>query len=228
MKKWSLYSYLIPACILAGTIVQATSAISKPAVCTTGDQCYKAALEQFRRGDEKSLNAAKILFRKAASFYTKECESGSADACKELWPMYSQGRGVEPDDGESERIRLRAFVLYERDCQEKPPDKKTARSCANLANLYFWGDGVKRDVKKAFRISRSACQDGSAMGCHNLAVHYQKGWGTQKRIGLAIRYYRKACELREEKKWSDEIWGCENLEQLCREHESAECNKQNP
>jgi hypothetical protein len=47
---------------------------------------------------------------------------------------------------------------------------------------------------RAVELSRSACDEGIALGCYNLGVLYDQGDGVAKDVGMAATLYRKAGE----------------------------------
>lgn len=50
-------------------------------------------------------------------------------------------------------------------------------SCVDLGILYFNGDSVKQDYKKANELFSKACEMGNALGCRNLGDLYALGEG---------------------------------------------------
>ena len=63
-----------------------------------------------------------------------------------------------------------------------------AEAIANLALMYFAGDGVARDMTEAVRLFRKAADLGNADATFNLALMYDNGAGV-------VQNRRKAAEL---------------------------------
>lgn len=60
-------------------------------------------------------------------------------------------------------------------------------SCVDLGILYFKGDGVKQDYKKAREFYNKACEMGEASGCNNLGKLYKNGnTSKSKYVGKGI------------------------------------------
>ena len=62
----------------------------------------------------------------------------------------------------------------------------------NLALCYAFGQGVKKDLKKAFELAQSAGEQGYLPAIHFLGRSYQKGRGTQKNRVEAFSLFQKA------------------------------------
>ena len=57
--------------------------------------------------------------------------------------------------------------------------------------MYFGGEGVKADIKKAKELFSKACELGDGDGCNNTAFLYEQ----EKDIKTALKLYKKACDL---------------------------------
>ncbi len=66
--------------------------------------------------------------------------------------------------------------------------------CANLGYLYYKGEGVKQDYKKANDLYKTACDGGDMWGCYNLGVLYTKGEGVKQDHKKASDLYKTACD----------------------------------
>lgn len=64
----------------------------------------------------------------------------------------------------------------------------------NLGVSYYYGNGVKQDLKKAVSYYQRAAAMGHPFGMYNLAVACEYGNGTPKNLNKAIDFYRKAAE----------------------------------
>ncbi len=67
-----------------------------------------------------------------------------------------------------------------------------ARAQFNLGVSYNYGNGVEKDVGKAFEWTKKSAQNGDVHGQVNLANMYMQGQGTDKSIPEAINWYEKA------------------------------------
>ena len=72
-------------------------------------------------------------------------------------------------------------------------------SCVDLGILYFNGDSVKQDYKKASELYNKACEMGNASGCHNLGLLYFNGDGVKQDYNKAMEFFGKACDLGHQK-----------------------------
>ena len=94
-----------------------------------------------------------------------------------------------------------AFANYE---LERQCNNGNARSCLNLGDLYYHGDGVRQDYKKAREFVGKACEMNNAEGCNNLGYLYDNGLGVRQNYKKAMELYNKACEM-------NNALGCNNL-----------------
>ena len=62
----------------------------------------------------------------------------------------------------------------------------------NLAEAYFYGKGVEKDVKTAFEHTLRAAKKNDPLGMLNVGRCLENGWGTEKNIPEAIQWYDKA------------------------------------
>ena len=74
-----------------------------------------------------------------------------------------------------------------------------ASGCYKLGGLYYNGEGVKQDYKKASELFSKACEMGEASGCVLLGFLYQYGEGVRKDYNKAMEFFGKACDLGEQK-----------------------------
>ncbi|HYL36701.1 MAG TPA: tetratricopeptide repeat protein [Bryobacteraceae bacterium] len=68
----------------------------------------------------------------------------------------------------------------------------TAQS--NLASMYYYGKGVRRDYAEAFRWYRKAAGQGDAKAQYGLGFLYDLGQGVQQDRVEALRWFRQAAE----------------------------------
>jgi len=69
------------------------------------------------------------------------------------------------------------------------------QGCINLGVLYFSGDGVKQNHKKAKKLFVKACKKRYLKACHYLGIIYMRGAdGIEKNIKRAKSFYTYACQ----------------------------------
>lgn len=90
---------------------------------------------------------------------------------------------------------------------ERKCNNGDARSCLNLGNLYYDGDGVKQDYKKASELFGKSCEMGYANGCVLLGFLYQYGEGVRQNDNKAMEFFGKACDLGYQK-------GCDKYKEI--------------
>jgi TPR repeat protein len=73
-------------------------------------------------------------------------------------------------------------------------DNENAKGCFNLAFMYDFGEGVKKDSLKSIELYSKACDIGYAGGCLVLGAIYHVGEGVKKDLLKAKRLYGKACD----------------------------------
>ncbi len=86
--------------------------------------------------------------------------------------------------------KARHIQALERECESGKNE-----SCMELADLYYDGQGVPQDYKKAFELLQKACDGGNAQGCYILGLVYFNGQGVRKKYKKAKEYVGKACDL---------------------------------
>ena len=72
--------------------------------------------------------------------------------------------------------------------------KGNALAQLELGRLYYMGDGVNKDYKKAIEWFRKAAEQGNAKAQWNLGLCYKNGKGVDKNYGKAVAWSRKAAE----------------------------------
>ena len=69
-----------------------------------------------------------------------------------------------------------------------------AKSCRHLGNLYYHGQGVEQDYKKAFEFYTKGHHGGDAKACGNLGVLYENGHGVEQDHKKAFEHHTKGCD----------------------------------
>ena len=64
-------------------------------------------------------------------------------------------------------------------------------SCVDLGILYFNGDSVKQDYKKANELFSKACEMRNASGCYNLGLLYYNGVGVKQDYKKQVSFITK-------------------------------------
>ena len=71
------------------------------------------------------------------------------------------------------------------------------KGCVNLGVLYFVGDGVEKNQKKAKKLFNKACKYRYPEGCYQLGTIYKRGADNIKRNYKKARlFYARGCMLR--------------------------------
>ncbi len=82
-------------------------------------------------------------------------------------------------------------VEYEKACE----NGKT-NACVSLGVLYFTGDGVEEDHKKAKRLFTKACKKSDSLGCYHLGTLYKRGGNDIERdFRKARMFYARGCKI---------------------------------
>jgi hypothetical protein len=119
---------------------------------------------------------------KAAQFYRKACDGGSANGCAHLG--VPAGRGdIAPPAGRH------ATPTYPKAC-----DEGDIEACPGDGERYYYGDGVAKDLAKAAQLYNNACDGGHAAGCYWLGLVHHFGKGVPKDDAKAAPLYQKACD----------------------------------
>jgi TPR repeat protein len=119
---------------------------------------------------------------RAAAWYRRQCDAGSAIGCAMLGYCYETGRGVRRDARE-------AAVLYGQACEAG-----SAASCAVLGLMHEQGRGVGHDRWQAVQLYRKGCDAGAPLACARLGVMFHAGVpGLRKSRSHARALFRRAC-----------------------------------
>jgi TPR repeat protein len=69
-----------------------------------------------------------------------------------------------------------------------------AAAQADLAEMYYHGEGVQQDYSEALRWYRKAADHENAKGQYGLGLIYYHGHGVTLDLGEALRWYRKSAD----------------------------------
>ncbi|MEI7844134.1 MAG: tetratricopeptide repeat protein [Gallionellaceae bacterium] len=97
-------------------------------------------------------------------------EQGDALAQYNLALMYSEGRGVEKNDGEAAKWFTKAAEQGDAIAQNR------------LGLMYGTGNGVEENEVEAIRWLRKAAEQGDAIPIGNVGWYTANGWGTKKNL----------------------------------------------
>ena len=89
-------------------------------------------------------------------------------------------------------IALLSSLAFANSELERQCNNGNAGSCVKLGFLYYNGDGVKQDYKKAREFYNKACEMGEALGCSALGDLY---YNVKQDYKKAREFWSKACEM---------------------------------
>ena len=153
-----------------------------------------------------------------------------------LYLMHSKGYGMEKDLNEALRYlnlaanqefpkaleslgriyqgKVPAFKnIVEQDSEKSfsntklAADKKYACAQFSLGEMYYLGDGVKKDLNEACRLYALAAHQGHAAALTRLSLEYLKGDGVGKDTKEAYRL----CKLAADQEWPEALYGLAQL-----------------
>jgi hypothetical protein len=123
---------------------------------------------------------------RAASFYRRGCDMGSAYACTGLGLLTVSTALGRPDTA-------KAAALYQQAC-----NLKQAPGCANYARVLIRGwTGRRPDSAEGRRLLEGACSDDFPAGCRWLAETHLRGVGARPDTAAALTLYQRACDQRD-------------------------------
>jgi TPR repeat protein len=161
------------------------------------------------------LNAAK-RYPDAAAQYAAADHAGYGFASFNLGQLYEYGTGLPKDLEAALRLYFRAGNAGVADAfaeggdlylDETPPDYAEAKSWLEhavqggsadgfdaLGWLYESGNGVNKDLPRAFSLFNEAAQRGSPEGAYHLALTYYHGFGVQQDRAAACQWFIRAAD----------------------------------
>jgi len=100
---------------------------------------------------------------------------------------------------ETPRISLTKEQKLQTDC-----NSGNIKACGNLGMMYYEGNKIPRDKKKAMKYSQQACDNGDAKGCSTLIELSRNNIRKQfELIPKAVEYYKEACKNNNAKECKD-------------------------
>jgi len=121
-------------------------------------------------------------YPKAADFWKRAAEQGSAPAQAALGILYEKGQGVAQDAKE-------AVSWY-----QKAADQGNEAAQTNLGFMYERGLGVRQDLAQAVAWYQKAAARGVAEAQYNLGRMYQTGQGIAPDAKQAASWFQKSAE----------------------------------
>ena len=135
--------------------------------------CYEDGVGGF----EKNIN-------KAIEYYKKAADLGSEPNLLHLAAVYHNMKDYE-----------KSFVLFKRVSQTKS-DIIRSEGLYFLGWYYYYGEGVKKDYKKAVEYFKQSAKLANSNSYNDLGMMYADGEGVKKDPTKAFFYYSKAAELK--------------------------------
>ena len=129
----------------------------------------------YQRGESKNAF-------KAAEWYQKAAERGSASAQIYLGVAYFLGKGVPKDD-------VQAVAWWRKAAEQGNADAQNY-----LGWAYAKGQGVPKDLVKAVEWYRKAAEQGNAHAQDILGRAYNEGKGVPKDAAKAVEWFRKSAD----------------------------------
>ncbi len=96
-------------------------------------------------------------YSKAAQYYRKSCNLGSARGCAGLAYLYNRGSGMDAPDFAQARL------YFKKSC-----DLGEVSGCAGYGNLLFVGKGGRKDTATATRYLQEACDQDYEWACQRI------------------------------------------------------------
>lgn len=120
-------------------------------------------------------------YDKAIEWYKKAASNDNVTAIRELIKLYSDGHQVEQNYQE-------VFKWLSKLSESKDVDPE---SLINLGDMYFNGDGVSRDFKKALEMYKLAAKKCLPIAYRKIGDMYLNGQGVEKDVITANSWYEK-------------------------------------
>jgi len=175
------------------------------------------AEDQFRLGRAYSRGEGVSLdFETAGFWYLKAAEKGNLKAMHNLGILYLEGRGTAKNESEGFRwihlaaekgdpgsayltgmLLLKGTGVKQNTSEgvfwlKKAADAGNADALARLGqDTYFGDDGIKKDLKAAIPLIRSAAEKGNLWACDTMGLLYMNGEGVPKDEHMADEWLSK-------------------------------------
>lgn len=120
----------------------------------------------------------------------KACKKNIALAYERIGYAYRIKGEFRENNEISERAFAKAFELF-----EKEASNGDAEATYHLARCYFYGNGVKDNIKKAIELLHKAIDAGWDEACYEMAVLHKIGIGVEMSDKESFMWYNKAAEM---------------------------------
>ena len=121
--------------------------------------------------------------KQAVQYFQRACDKNFVSAMAQLGDCYRLGRGVDANYNRA------------RECYEQSEANGDGYGTYRLARCYYTGNGVdKRDLGKAFELSKESTDKGDYNGKGLLGYFYLNGIGTQKNEGEAVKRFKELAD----------------------------------
>jgi len=117
----------------------------------------------------------------------QKCMDGKSSSCIQLAEFYENNEDYN-----------KAIAYYQKSCEVD------ADGCSYLADIYYYGEIVKKDYAQAALFYEKACSGGDFSACSSIGYMYDKAKGVVFNREKSIKFYTKACQ-------GKDVWGCTNL-----------------
>lgn len=145
--------------------------------------------------------------KEAINNYLKAAEYENLPSLAMLTKIYYFGEDVEKDYNKAlyfgnrildniDKMKSENIIFNEEVQEDVLDDIKFAKTMASdiLFNMYYFGEGTKKDTEKAFIMAKNSAELGVEKAQYNLAQMYEKGIGTYKDYERAVFWYKKAID----------------------------------
>ncbi len=151
------------------------------------------------------LNYGYEIYSEAKKYYEMVCENANI---KDSYEMDSAGAKVPTTVkamqlscwgvGELYRDYGEGITQsYEKALQyfQKACDLGGAYGCAGAGELYYEGQGTKKDLNYAVKLYTKSCELDHMRGCISLGEIYESGIGVKQNLSKAKELYKKVCDF---------------------------------
>ena len=127
------------------------------------DQNFASACLNLAVFYEKGKGVKKNL-KKSLALTKKSCRLGDSKACFNLAIMYDTGLHMNVD-------KVKAIRYYQEACHDKDSNPN---ACLNLGIMTFKGEGIKKNIPKAYDLVSRSCKKGHKKACKVAAFIYKE------------------------------------------------------
>lgn len=154
----------------------------------------------------------KSNYTKAYEYHQIACKGKVIYSCERIKFLTKYSKNINSEKSKQYRyVEERGSINYKNDNltskhnikaeEMKSIDKKS------LAEKYYYGDGVERDLLKAFKLYEEGCINKDSFSCFKLAMMYLLGEGVNTNLEMAKKFFNESCKLGYEKgcRWYSRI-----------------------